>query len=224
MKQAILQPLQQAVQMLIESAQLPLVTFFFFIIVLSLLRSAWFKGRFGEWWVNRLLTRHLDPERYHLIKDVTLTTDDGTTQIDHIVLSEFGIFVIETKNMKGWIFGSEKQKMWTQKIFRYTGQFQNPLRQNYKHTQTLIEKLDLVKEHVHSLVVFVGDSEFKTDMPENVTYPRGMIDFILSKQEVIGTAEEVQYLSDAIATIRLKPGLKTDREHVKHLTEKHGNR
>ena len=75
-------------------------------------------------------------------------------------------FVIETKNMKGWIFGSEKQKMWTQKIFRYTGQFQNPLRQNYKHTQTLCEKLDLVKEHVHSLVVFVGDCEFKTDMPE----------------------------------------------------------
>lgn len=111
-----------------------------------------------------------------------------------------------------------------QKIFRYTGQFQNPLRQNYKHTQTLCEKLDLVKEHVHSLVVFVGDCEFKTDMPENVTYPRGMIDFILSRQEVIGSAEEVKYLLDAIESIRLKPGLKTDREHVKHLKEKHTNR
>ena len=92
MKQAILQPMQQVVQMLIESAQLPLVTFFFFIIILSFFRSAWFKGRFGEWWVNRLLTRHLDPERYHVVNDVTLKTDDGTTQIDHIVFSEFGIF------------------------------------------------------------------------------------------------------------------------------------
>ena len=51
-----------------------------------------------------------------------------------------------------------------------------------------------------------------------------MIDFVLSKQEVIGSAEEVKYLLDAIESIRLKPGLKTDREHVKHLKEKHTNR
>ncbi|WP_339385147.1 nuclease-related domain-containing protein, partial [Vibrio paracholerae] len=42
------------------------------------------------------------------------TTEDGTTQIDHIVVSKFGVFVIETKYMKGWIFGSKDQKQWTQ--------------------------------------------------------------------------------------------------------------
>ena len=60
----------------------------------------------GEFLVNFLLTKFLPKEHYTLIKNVTLPTDDGTTQIDHIVVSEFGLFVIETKNMKGWIFGS----------------------------------------------------------------------------------------------------------------------
>ena len=52
----------------------------------------------------------LPKEDYHLIKNITLPTGDGTTQIDHILVSRFGVFVIETKNMKGWIFGSAHQK------------------------------------------------------------------------------------------------------------------
>lgn len=51
--------------------------------------------------------------------------------------SRFGIFAIETKNMQGWIFGSKRQAEWTQKIYKRTFKFQNPLRQNYKHTKAL---------------------------------------------------------------------------------------
>jgi hypothetical protein len=47
------------------------------------------------------------------------------------------VFVVETKNMKGWIFGSATQPFWTQKIFRSNYKFQNPLHQNYKHVKTL---------------------------------------------------------------------------------------
>ncbi len=50
-------------------------------------------------------------KRYIWFNDVTLPDEQGgTTQIDHIVLSPFGVFVIETKNYKGWIFGGERQK------------------------------------------------------------------------------------------------------------------
>lgn len=59
----------------------------------------------------------LDKEIYHRINNVTLPKNNGmTTQIDHIIVSVFGIFVIETKNYKGWIFGNEKQEKWTQVI------------------------------------------------------------------------------------------------------------
>ncbi len=52
------------------------------------------------------------------------------TQLDHVVVSRFGVFVIETKNYRGWIFGSEKQPQWTQQIYRQKNRFQNPLHQN----------------------------------------------------------------------------------------------
>jgi len=39
----------------------------------------------------------LAKDKYNLIHNVTLLTEDGTTQIDHIVVSQYGVFVIETK-------------------------------------------------------------------------------------------------------------------------------
>ncbi|SRR5690554_4974864 len=61
------------------------------------------KGKIGEWAVLRQAKQHLD-ERYILLNDLTLPDQDGgTTQIDHVLLSPFGVFVIESKNYKGWI-------------------------------------------------------------------------------------------------------------------------
>lgn len=75
-------------------------------ILAALFNSAWFKGVMGEALVNLSARLFLDKNKYHLIRNVTIPTGDGTTQIDHIIVSRFGVFVVETKNMKGWLFGS----------------------------------------------------------------------------------------------------------------------
>jgi hypothetical protein len=80
--------------------------------------------------------------------------------------------VVETKNMKGWIFGSEHDAAWTQQIYRKKVRFQNPLRQNYKHVKALESALELPAEAFHSVVSFVGECTFKTEMPPNVTQGR----------------------------------------------------
>ena len=80
-------------------------------ILTALLNSPWFKGKTGEFIVNILAKLMLNKDEYHLIKNVTLPTEDGTTQIDHIIVSKYGIFVVETKNMKGWISGSQNQNI-----------------------------------------------------------------------------------------------------------------
>ena len=154
------------------------------VIFIALVRSSWFKGVSGEFVVNLASKLFLDKEKYHLIKNVTLPTEGGSTQIDHIIVSKFGVFVVETKNFKGWIFGSARQKMWSQKIYRHTSKFQNPLFQNYKHTKTLQSLLDLNNEQVFSVIAFVGSSTFKTEMPENVNHIKGCIRFIKSKTAV----------------------------------------
>lgn len=175
------------------------IGFIFVILILILfLKSSFFKGYAGEWVINSLIKRKLDPEMYHLFKDVTLSTGEGTTQIDHIIVSIYGVFVIETKNMKGWIFGNAKQSTWTQTIYKHKSKFQNPLHQNYKHIKTVQSLLSADDNQLHSLVVFVGDAKFKTDMPDNIVYANGFINFIKSKDESIVSLDEVNKMCMAI--------------------------
>ncbi|MBE3945869.1 nuclease [Vibrio parahaemolyticus] len=188
------------------------------LLIVSVFKSRWLKGVFGEFLVNRLLSK-LPESDYTPIKDVTLPTNDGTTQVDHIVVSRYGIFVVETKNMKGWIFGSARQKQWTQKIYRHSSKFQNPLHQNYKHIKALETLLGCSEEHLHSVIVFIGDSTFKTEMPPNVTYARGSIRYIQQFNDVVFSDNDYARLTESINRLKLKRGVITDLKHRKHAKE-----
>ncbi|HHI4957494.1 TPA: NERD domain-containing protein [Vibrio parahaemolyticus] len=193
------------------------------LLIVSVFKSRWLKGVFGEFLVNRLLSK-LPESDYTLIKDVTLPTNDGTTQVDHIVASRYGIFVVETKNMKGWIFGSARQKQWTQKIYRHSSKFQNPLHQNYKHIKALETLLGCSEEHLHSVIVFIGDSTFKTEMPPNVTYARGSIRYIQQFNDVVFSDNDYARLTESINRLKLKRGVITDLKHRKHVKEVVGSK
>lgn len=139
------------------------------VLLIGLLKSPWAKGHIGELLVRLFAHWQLDKQTYRRLHNVTLNTPDGTTQIDHVFLSPYGIFALETKNMSGWIFGSEKQAQWTQKLYKRTFKFQNPLRQNYKHLKALEATLGVNPEHLHSVITFVGGSTVKTEVPAHVT-------------------------------------------------------
>ena len=189
------------------------------LFLFVLLKSSWFKGVFGEFIVDLLLKWSLPKDKYHLLSNVTLPTEGGTTQIDHIVVSKYGVFVIETKNMKGWIFGSPKKKLWTQKIYKHSSQFQNPIHQNYKHLKTLEDCLKINSDGIFSVIVFIGSAIFKTDMPKNVTHARGCIQYIQSKKNHLYTQEQIFEIIKIIQSGRLQPSLKTNREHVAHVKQ-----
>lgn len=67
-------------------------------------------GKRGE--RNVSFNLHFLPNEYHLFNDVYICFNDRSVQIDHIVVSKYGIFVIETKNIKGWIFGTDTSEYW----------------------------------------------------------------------------------------------------------------
>ncbi|WP_032672974.1 nuclease-related domain-containing protein [Pseudomonas syringae] len=187
------------------------------LLLLALLKSPWAKGHIGELWVRLFAHCKLDKTVYRRLHNVTLNTADGTTQIDHVFISPFGIFVLETKNMRGWIFGSEKQPQWTQKIYRQTFRFQNPLRQNYKHLKALEATLAVDMNNLHSVISFVGESTFKTPMPINVTQGAGFIRYIRSFQQRVFSEAQVDALVSALQAGRRPPNHATHREHVRNL-------
>lgn len=191
----------------------------FFLILRSVLRSAWFKGRLGESKVNFGAGLLLDQGVYHLIKNVTLPVGNGTTQIDQIVVSPYGIFVIETKNMRGWIFGDPYKAQWTQVFFKRKERFQNPLRQNHKHVKAVQELLGLGAHQVFNVVVFVGNCKFKTPMtPEVVQGVFPLSKYIKSKRIPVLAKHELPGLISRLLDHRLDPGWRTNRIHIDNLT------
>ena len=127
------------------------------------------KGKSGEKVVRRGLRMFLDSKEYKNQHNLIIETSNGITEIDHVCLSRFGIFVMETKHYSGWVFGSKRDSQWTQSFpdgSRF--KFQNPLRQNYRHTRAISEVLAVPHRFVHSIVVFTGPAEIKTEMPPNV--------------------------------------------------------
>lgn len=177
---------------------LVLIIVFVFAVAALYLRSATVKGARGERRVHNVLAKQLEQDGHFVIHNITLSIGKDTTQIDHIVVSQYGIFVIETKNYRGWIFGDQKSKQWTQVIYSKRARFQNPLRQNYKHTKAVESFLGVPSSHVHSVVVFVGDSEFKTPMPQNVTNLSGLIPHMRTKTNRVLSDRRVEVLSNQL--------------------------
>ena len=179
------------------------------------------KGWLGE--VQTTLGKKilLNGKVYRDINNVTFETANGTTQIDHVIVSIYGIFIVESKNMSGWIFGSEKDKRWTQvfpnkKKFR----FQNPLHQNYRHQKAIAEFLGIEDRCIHSVVMFWGDCQIKTEMPENVMQ-EGYVRYIKNKADVLFTEEQVKLMFQALKEGRLPKTWATKRKHLQSLKERH---
>lgn len=196
------------------------------LISLFKLFKPFLKGKLGERIVRYHAKKYLG-EQYILLNDLTLKDNqDGTTQIDHVLISPYGVFVIETKNFQGWIFGGEKQKTWTQKIYKKNFRFQNPLHQNYKHKRVLAEILhDLVDDvHLHSIVVFIADCEFKTPIPHQVFIGRQWTDYVKSFQEVFINPRRMQRIQYRLEKEILDPSWKTHRLHVENLKKRHAEK
>lgn len=185
--------------------------------------SIW--SRWRGWWgeAKNVLTKKifLNSATYIDINDVTIPTSRGLTQIDHIIVSRFGIFVVETKNMSGWILGHPREHEWTQVFWKTTFKFQNPLRQNYLHTRALSELTGVDHEKIFSVVRFWGDCVFMTPMPPNVIRT-GYTDYIKSMQCKLFDDAEVMRIVAAVKCGMLPRGRKTRQAHVAELKRRHG--
>ena len=198
---------------------------FFIVAALFKIFKPFLKGKFGEFAVGIHAKKYLTKE-YILLNNCTLPDEqNGTTQIDHILLSPYGVFIIETKNYKGWIFGGERQKMWTQKIFKQSYKFQNPLHQNYKHQKVLEQILvDIISaEYLHSVIVFMPDCEFKTEMPLKVFRGKTWTTYVKGFKDVVISPMKLKRIQLRIEKEILEKSWLTDRLHVANLQQRKDN-
>lgn len=184
-----------------------------------------FKGWIGELKTKATQKLFLDSKQYPRFNNVFIQGKKGTTQIDHIIVSKYGVFVVETKERSGWIFGSKNDSQWTQSFFgNKKVRFQNPLRQNYLHTESLAEFLGIERNKIHSLIVFWGDCEFKTPLPENVV--KGAVEeinYIKNKKQILLTDDDVDRVCAQIQTIKNNTPILQGIRHAYSLHNKYDN-
>lgn len=124
-------------------------------------------GENGEREVSSYLA-DLECEEYQVFNDLLLRNGNYTTQIDHIILSRDGVFVIETKNVHGKVYGSGNAEFWKQYLpdwgYKRYGttqehQLRNPIWQNAGHIKTLRRLVFDNDIPIYGIVVFPYDTD-----------------------------------------------------------------
>lgn len=176
----------------------------------------------GEIELLNLLKSTLNTDEYYIFSDIIIPDGaNSTTEIDHVVISNHGIFVIENKDYTGWIFGQPRQKKWTQvlkggkKISR-----PNPLHQNYGHKLALQKALPFVlPSRFYSIIAFSRRAEFKTEIPDDVFFYDEIPDVIkciaderIDMPRVLLSIGKLSYLCQAPTSDR--------QEHINNVSKK----
>lgn len=185
--------------------------------------SSQLKGDIGEMTVDCLLSQLNNTRYFHLNNVLLPLKNGGTTQIDHMILSPYGIFVIETKNYQGFIFGDENQDYWTQKTYSGTYRFFNPIKQNKIHINVLANLLKLDYKCFHCMILFVGDCKIKTKLPEYVMncnfFTNNVKLYIESKNNIIISKELFMTIVKNLKNHKIKNNQHTKNQHKQYVKQ-----
>lgn len=156
------------------------------------------KGVEGERAVSRQLHR-LSKRQYLVLDDLMLENGRRLTQIDHVVVSVYGIFVIETKNYQGMIRGNDRMEQWTQVLQGRYYSFRNPFRQNYAHIQALKELLELEDNSFFiSIAAFSDEAVLEVDTQQELVHFSKVRRTIRRYRRAVFSWDLVQYLAGSI--------------------------
>jgi hypothetical protein len=189
-----------------------------FVVLYFYFFSASAKGRRGENKVAGILSK-LPTSEYFVMNDITIQNERGSTQIEHIVISAYGVFVIETKNFSGWIMGGEKSDQWIKNVYGHKYYFYNPIRQNYGHISALARTLLVPKDCFVSIVAFPYKADIKVHTSEHVVYFRDVIPTILSYSKKRFSVSEVDKMANQLLSLQLN-SKEQKKEHIQYAKDK----
>ena len=163
------------------------------IIVLGLLSAIFYRrivGWFGEKHTKDALKKL--PKEYIVLNNVNITANGYHNQIDHVVVSKYGIFCIETKQYNGYITGSKWDKNWVRHYGNKKSYCINPIRQNYGHVKGLCTILNLTEKEVFNIVCIPSNAKLNIQDDGEVTRYDTLNKKILSyRDEIIDDVDDI---------------------------------
>lgn len=186
------------------------------LLLVKYLSSPAFKGFLGEQQVKKQLCKNKLSKTLS-VNDLLFISDGKSVQIDHVLINSQGLFVIETKNYSGRIYGSDAQLEWTQVLGRSKFKFYNPVKQNATHVFHLKKLLLPKKIPVHSVVVFVkNNTSYITS--NSVIGISSLPEYLAKYRADILSESEIDELYDFFMDIKANTDI-TKHEHLKSVDE-----
>lgn len=186
-----------------------------------------FRGFMGEFWVKQELKK-LPKEKYIVLNDIMVKQNNSTHQIDHLIISKFGIFVIEMKNYYGLITGDDYKDRWIQHLGKTKNYFMNPIFQNYGHVKALEELLALDNKLFIPIVCFSNQAKLKIKTKNSVVQLDYLVSSIKKYQNVILESNLDDLYNkiveqNIVDKIERKNHIKSIRTKIKNVNEKVDN-
>ncbi|QAA34457.1 nuclease-related domain-containing protein [Clostridium manihotivorum] len=157
------------------------VTKFWYLIILILVAGILdlfmpkIKRMLGEKPVDAYLSS-LDEEKYKVINHISFEVKDKTINIDHVVVSNYGIFVIKDNDYKGTIVGDEADESWKQKLPTKREKISNPIRENYKNIQLLKQVTSEFGDLAYvSIIDFTTNARLQVKAESKVVYTINLV-------------------------------------------------
>ena len=176
-----------------------------------------FRGFMGEFWVRQELKK-LPKDKYRVLNNIMIEENNNTHQIDHIVVSQYGIFVIEMKNYYGLILGDEYKNKWIQYLGKKRSYFQNPIHQNYGHIKVLEELLNLNNNLFIPIICFSNQTKLKITTKTSVVHLDYLVKAIKNYKNII-IDSDIDLIYDKIMNLNITD--KSERKkHVKNIRTK----
>lgn len=152
-----------------------------------------------------------------------------SSQLDHVIVSPYGIFVIETKNHKGWVFGDINGKVWTQVLNGDTGwraygghshyTFFNPVTQNELHLQHLSKELEVPRKFMTGIIVFTNPDAHLGNVNCNCCYTLDMFaNALFSYNNIVWNKKQTEYMISRVEEID-SSNYTLSKEHVMYIKD-----
>lgn len=174
------------------------------------------------WQSERLVRQVLSrlPSEYVVFNDLLFESNGRSTQIDHLVISPYGVFVIETKGLRGWICGGENSEYWTQTIFNCKHRFYNPIRQNEGHMRFLRHLLKCPIDIPYiPIVVFGNNAELKINVQNYIVVNRIYLQSAITQYKHHSLDNQtVNWIVETIKRNRTKASKESVTAHVHNAT------
>ena len=193
------------------------------VVILLIFAKIWgnqFTGKAGEHWAAQELGK-LPSEEYRVLNDLVLQDSHGLHQIDHVVVSSYGIYVVETKNYSGSVVGDAKYANWLLCVGGQKRKFHSPLRQNYGHIKCLQELLGIDESMFVSIVCFANRTKVKVTVHsdhEFVVHTDDLRATVLNHPQ--GCGLDAESITQKLQALNITDK-KIRRQHVKQLQSAH---